>query len=57
VFHWFCGRNVWRYIFPRLGFSSRKIERAVVELDHVTFVDEPTQIGREREFAWLGIFG
>jgi hypothetical protein len=41
----------------RPGFSSRKIKRSIIELDHVTLVDQPTQIGREREFAWPGIFG
>jgi len=45
------------YGLLRLGFSSWKIKRAIIELDHVTFVDQPSQIGREREFAWLGTFG
>src|SRR4029450_11518781 len=43
--------------FPRFGFSSWKIKRAIIELDHVAFVDQPAQIGYKREFAWLYIFG
>jgi hypothetical protein len=39
VFYWFCGWSARRYTFPRLGFSAWKIERAIIELDHVTFVD------------------
>ena len=45
--HWFCGWNFSCYDFLRLGFSSWQIKRAIVELDHVTFVDQPPQIGRE----------
>jgi hypothetical protein len=46
-----------RYGLAGLGFSSWKIKRTIIELDYVTFVDQPPQIGREREFAWLDIFG
>src|SRR5207248_4297845 len=37
-------------------FAARQIERAIIELDHVTFIDQPAQVGRERKAACLCMF-
>jgi len=53
LFHWLANwpiRQAWGRLgsgrtFLRLCFLSRQIERAIVELDHVTFANQPVKIG------------
>src|SRR5207248_7983918 len=55
-----CHRRWWRFrgclasvLFRWLG--PRQIERAVIEFDDVPLPNHPMQIGRERQFRFLGL--